>query len=345
MTERERIDAFTRRLDQLLKAGGPTEVPESDPDEQERLTLAMELDRLDVAGESLVREGLGRALTDRIAPPSGNPIESPIRRSRFMNRLRSPLLTGGLAAALVVIALAIFSPGTLAALTRPILAVIKRVAVGEHTELIQHETTDQETVEALVFDLQAELAAGRQWYLQTPYGASGGPVPEGAEPCSRQYADLAPLLRAASFDLLVPGTWPEHIPEFLRFQKGWLNPDGSVQILFLIGPQEFALMQTPVGEDRAVSHSESTTDGEGHVVGHAIDVETFEWDGVTVTWQEHVEGWERQMQFARERGEDDPPYGALLWEHDGVSYRLDGQNLTLERAEEIFRSLEKAEAG
>ena len=161
----------------------------------------------------------------------------------------------------------------------------------------------------------------------------------------RHYSALEPLLEDVGFDLLVPGEWPEGLPEFLRFQRGFLNPDGSVQTLFLVGPLEISLLQVPVSDGREIGYSGAYSTGDGPVHSQELDVTTHEWNGVTVTWQDYMEGMETNLQWTRERGEEDPPYGSLMWEQDGVSYKLDGQNMTFERAETIFKGLVKAEAG
>ena len=66
------------------------------------------------------------------------------------------------------------------------------------------------------------------------------------------------------------------------------------------------------------------------------------WDGQQLVWVDRPEGRDKHLQFARERKPEDPPCGSLMWEKDGISYVLDGQNLTLEKAEEYYRSLKKA---
>ena len=91
----------------------------------------------------------------------------------------------------------------------------------------------------------------------------------------------------------------------------------------------------------AYSSSEGSTDDP---VMHSImpNTQPLEWDGQQLVWVDRPEGRDKNLQFARERKPEDPPCGSLMWEKDGISYVLDGQNLTLEKAEEYYRSLKKA---
>ncbi len=331
MSDRGRSERFRQRLEAELATGlvprGRRTAGDADED---LLALALELRHLDIAGESLVREGLLRALKGRQSPrrpwaPGATP-----RRRGVGRPLPRAVLVAALTIAAAVGVLAVASPRTLAGLADSIGALFgKRVVVHSPGEI-----GDALNAFRPLYD------EGRYWELKTGYGGTGGDVNRGMKPYCRLYAGIRPLARDAKITVLQPGVWPDHLPEALRFQQGWLNPDGSVWLEFCVGQWEFMLSQTPVREEPNSEYTIELAYRDSTEAGRTETITWHQWDGNRVAWHELREDIrKRKFRWATPRVEGGPSYGSLHWEKDGIRYVLDGQNMTLAWAEEIWKSL------
>lgn len=333
MSDHSREASFLSRLDALLAAGGHIGMPDAVHPDAGRLKLAVTLRSLDIAGESLVHEGLGRRLSEACRPARG-PRESltpHVSRPR-PGRLVAAALFG---AAVLMASLLAVSPGVRAALAATWGSLIGR-------RIVTH--TAQESIDSLTA-FWAQADDGRYWSLSTPYGTAEGVVTRGMKPYSRHYVGLRALARDARLEVLTPTVWPDELPAFLRFREGWLNPDGSVWLIFCTGPWEFMLTQTPIAKAAGtMAPTFVTTWTDTTSARPADEPQTCAWDGIEVRWVPVCED-DRSASFrwARPRAPGDPAYGSLHWKRDGVTYNLKGQNLTLARAEEIWGSLRPVE--
>jgi hypothetical protein len=329
MSDHSREASFLSRLDALLTAGGHVGIPDAAPHEAGRLELAITLRHLDIAGESLVREGLGRRLGEacRHAPCTRESRAPHVSRPR-PGRLVAAALFG---AAVLMASLLAVSPGIRAALAATWESLFGR-------RIVTH--TMQESIDSLTA-FWAQADDGRYWSLSTPYGTAEGMVTHGMKPYSRHYVGLRALARDADLDVMTPTVWPDELPAFLRFKEGWLNPDGSVWLIFCTGPWEFMLSQIPIAKAAgAMAPTFVTTWTDTTSARPADEPRTCIWDGIEVRWvPDSEDDRSASHRWARPRTPGDPAYGSLHWEHDGVTYSLKGQNLTLTRAEEIWRSL------
>ena len=328
MSDRGHCADFMMRLDALLATGqADPALPTGDAD-QARLALGLELRQLDLAGGSLVREGLLRALGERRARGVS---AAPARKFKVRARLPRLAAAAALTIAIAIGVLAIASPRTLAAIAETVGGLLGKRVV----------THSQEEALDAVNAFRVRYDEGLYWELRTTYGATGGDVTKGMKPYSRHYAGIGPLAHDARIPVLLPTVWPEHLPEALRFQQGWLNPDGSVWMEFCVGRLEFMLSQTPV-KDKPDSEWTLALDYRDTTGTAPIEsIEYHDWDGVRVAWHQLRDDLRRQKyRWALPSVDGEPSYGALHWEKDGIRYVLDGQNMTLARAEEIWRSLE-----
>lgn len=331
MSDRGHCADFMMRLEALLAAGhaDPALQP-SDPDEA-RLALGLELRQLDIAGESLVREGLLRALGARRSRRGTSTFAAPARRVKRRTRLPRLAAAAALTIAATVGILAISSPRTLAAIAETVGGFLGKRVVAHSRE----EALDAVNAFRVRYD------EGLYWELQTTYGATGGDVTKGMKPYSRHYAGIGPLARDARIPVLLPTVWPKHLPEALRLRQGWLNPDGSVWMEFCVGRSEFMLSQTPI-RDKPDSEWTFVLDYRDTTGTAPIEsIEYHEWDGIRVAWHQLGDDLRRQkFRWALPSVDGEPSYGALHWEKDGIRYVLDGQNMTLAWAGEIWKSLE-----
>jgi hypothetical protein len=336
MSDRERCADFMMRLDALLAAGnGAPALRTGDADDM-RLALGLELPQLDLAGESLVREGLLRALGERRARRGSSTFGAPVRRVKKRTRLPRLAAAAALTIAAAIGVLAIASPRTLAAIAETVGGLLGKRIVAHSRE----EALDAVNAFRYRYD------EGLYWGLQTTYGVTGGDVTRGMKPYSRLYSGIGPLVRDARIPVLLPTVWPEHLPEALRFQQAWLNPDGSVWIEFCVGQWAFMLSQTPI-RDKPDSEWTFALDYDHRDTTQAEPIETVtyhDWDGVRVAWHQLRGDLRRQKyRWALPHVAGGPSYGSLKWEKDGIRYVLDGQNMTLDWAGEIWRSLEPVE--
>ncbi len=331
MSDRRYISAFMIQLDQILTGGTAAPTLTASAEEGERLQLALELSCFNIAEESLVREGLLRHLIDR-----RHSLSRTERSARPSVQSRRPAVRRTLAVTTIALAamtclLAVASPRTMNAFANAVGEFFGKRVVAPSLDAMKDSLT--------VF--HARYDEGRYWELKTTYGATGGDVTKGMKPYSRYYASFVPLARDARIPVLVPTDWPEGLPEILRFKQGWLNPDGSVWLEFCVGRTEFMLSQTP-RMDRPASEWTFEMAGTVPAVVSAEDaVEFYQWGDVKVAWHPLSDDLRKHnFRWAVPSEPGGPTYGSLRWEKDGIGYVLDGQNMTLARAEVIWRSLE-----
>jgi hypothetical protein len=325
--------------------------PVETPDQElgERVRVAGELAALDLAGESRVRESLRECLTQAMKERRARLVAPAPRRPWLMRR---PVLAAEIAVLVAVALLAVVAPRSLAALVEPVMRMLERVRVGDHTEIVQQVPMTAAEEAALVEQLRQRLANGQSWSLRTPYGGFGGSVAPGESARVQRVSSLERLRSLAPMRLQVPTCLHRHEP--VRFDHACVAPGGWVLVFFGSGPNELLLQQFPVGEGRSVSFARSvsrTTPG-GELVTESPELKTEEMSlgGQTVVWDPDPDppargpadtsagaGWRAKARslFQPARSET----SALRWEKGSVSYALMGRSLTREEAVDLFLSL------
>lgn len=331
MSERTRAAMFEECLNTTLARGASDRLGTIDAADLAVLKLAFEIHDLDFARQSLVREGLGRALSAARSAPG---TRLPTTATRWQGH---PWRRVGIAAATIVLAIT----GITAASPR------LRSAVADTCNAWFGRRVVMRTPAAGVDSLTAfwsQVNEGTYWSLTTTYGTAEGFVTRGMKPYSRHYAGLRALARDADFTVLAPTVWPAELPAMLRFQQGWLNPDGSVWLEFCTGPWGFGLSQTPVDAAAAATPTFEAAWVDTNRAAPESEATTFVRNGVTLTWKPMADEMRHaQYRWARPRKEGEPAYGTLSWRKDGIAHVLSGQNLTQARAEEIWGSLRAVE--
>lgn len=303
-------------------------------------SLERRLAELDFSDQSLIRDSLGRELTEKSGLRPGVTGRTSHGNRRWkMFRKPIPAFSLGIFVALAVVALA--HPDTQAALSK----FLKIFQVGDSTYVYQHGTMGQAAIDSILATSDQNLEKGESYFLHNVYGGFGGNVPRGADPFIKQTASLSLAAGLVDFPLQVQTYFNDKIPARLRFQKAEVLPNGSAILYFGIGPFETMLMQTPVGEGKTMgfgsTKSTTTADGVKSVIGIAPNMEEIEIDGHIATWMIHDEGTRRRLgKWAAK--ETDTIIGRFIWEKDGVSYILDGRLLTKEEGIKIIESLRSA---
>ena len=153
-----------------------------DPGLRGILRVAERLAALDLVHESRVRESMRGQLAQAMEERRSRAAQPAVRRPWA---LRRPVLATELGILLVVALLAVVAPRSLVALVEPVVKMIERVRVGDHTDVVRHAPQTGAEVAATLADARRRLASGERWSLHTPYGGFGGGVPPGAAPlCS-----------------------------------------------------------------------------------------------------------------------------------------------------------------
>ncbi len=300
-----------------------------DPGLRGILRVAERLVALDLVHESRVRESLRGQLAQAMAERRSRAAQPAVRRHWA---LRRPVLATKLGILLVVALLAVVAPRSLAALVEPVVWMIERVRVGDHTDVVRHAPQTGAEVTATLADARRRLASGERWSLHTPYGGFGGGVPPGSSALVQRVSSLDRLRSLTSMRIHVPTGL--HRGEPVRFDHADVAPGGIVLIFFGSGANEVFLSACPVGEGRSVAYGRavSRTTGDGKLVVESPELKTEEmsFHGQTVVWDPDPE-----PAPPGHRSES----SALRWEEDGVSYSLMGRSLTREEAVDLFLSL------
>jgi len=315
--------------ERLEAAIGQARTETLDDDLRGRLRTAEDLASLDLASESRVREALRERLASALAEGRARAAERPDRRPWLRRR---PVLAAGLAALLAVALLGTLAPRTLAALVEPVVKIIERVYVGEHTEIVRTATPTEAEVTETVERYNQGLASGRSWVQRTAYGSFSGRVPPGQPPTLRRVESLDELRSLTPLRLRIPtGT---HRGQPVVLDHADVAPDGVTFLFFGSGANEVFLAAYPVGEGgHSLAYARAifgtTPEGGTSVEIPELKTEELSLDGQKVVW----DPWDP--------GPDVHPrdLSALRWEQDGVSYSLMGRSLTREEAIALYRSL------
>lgn len=305
--------------------------------------LEARLTELDLSDQSRVRDSLGWQLKERLAsnPPAEN---TPIPETRRWNMMRRPLPAFVLGILVALVFLAVAHPEGRAALSR----VGKFFQLGDNTVFHQQEDFNEAVMDSILASSAKEIEKGEMYFLHNVYGGFGGPVPEGADPYIKQVGSLSLTIEMMEFPLMVPTYFHEGIPPSFRFTKAEVMPNASVILYFGIGPFETMLMQTQVGEGASIgfSQSESTKgpDGQRVTTGIVPDMEELNINGMKVTWLIHDENRRRSLGGWAEK-KTETTIGKFIWEHEGISYLLDGKFLSLEEGKKIIESLKPVTGG
>jgi hypothetical protein len=329
-----------------LRSGSWEPVETPDQDLLERLRVTERLVALDLTGESRVRESLRKQLAQALDERRARPGTQAPRRPWVTRR---PLLAAELAVLATVVLLAVVAPRSLAALLEPVVRVIESVRVGDDTYVLRHGPQTVTEVAATAEHFRQQVASGQSWFLDTPYGGFGGPVPPESPTHVQRVSSLDRLRSLTPMRILVPTC--QHRDEPVRFHHAFVAPGGWLLLFFGSGflgstPNELLLSQFPLGAGRSVSFGRSTgrrgPDGQIVVESPELKLEEMSFGGQTVVWDPDPEPpspgpdtFSGTWSLFRNRTET----SALHWEEDGVSYSLMGRSLTREEATDLFLSL------
>lgn len=301
-----------------------------------RVQVAESLAALDLVGESRVRESLREQLQHAMKERRVRATKALVRRPWVARR---PLLATELALLLVLGALAVAAPRSLAALVEPVARVIERVRVGEGTQILRQAPLSEGDAVIIWERYRRQLGKGESWYQATPYGGFGGAVPIGERATVRRVSHLANL-HAATKQLQIPTG--VHRGEPVRFDHALLAPGGVALMFFGSGANEVFLSAFPVGDGGSVSYSRGVSrrasDGQLGLESPELKPETISVGGQQVVWDPDPAppapkvNWPLTWLFRRQET------SALRWEEDGVSYSLMGRSLTREEAVDLFLS-------
>jgi hypothetical protein len=308
-----------------LRAGAPVREEALAPELRGILRVAHRLAVLDLVRESRVRESLRGRLERAMEERRTRAAEPAVRRHWVMRR---PVLATELGVLLVVALLAVVAPRSLAALVEPVVRMIERVRVGDHTEIIRDAPRTAADVSATLERSRQRLASGESWFLHTPYGGFGGRVPPGSSDRVQRVSSLERLRPLTHMRIRVPTGAHRDVP--VRFDHAYVAPGGIALVYFGSGANELLLAAFPVGEGRAVGYSrmQNRTTPDGRTVFESPELKTEELSlgGQLVVWD--PDPW----------GPGQAEGSALRWEEDGASYSLMGRSLTREEAVELFLS-------
>jgi hypothetical protein len=321
----ERLEAAVEQA----RAGSPVPGEMLDDDLRGRLRVAEDLAALDLASDSRVREVLRERLVSALEQGRAREAE---RLGRRPWGRRRPVLAVGLAALLAVVLLGALAPRTLAALVEPVVKIIERVYVGEHTEIVRTAPpTEAEVADTLERHDEA-LASGKSWVERTPYGSFAGRVPPGQPATLRRVESLDQLRSLTPLRLRIPTGLHRGQPVVLDHAD--VAPDGVTFLFFGSGANEIFLAAYPVGEGgRSLAYARAifgtSPDGRTSVEIPELKTEELSLDGQKAVWDPWAPGPDVHPR----------DLSALRWEQDGVSYSLMGRSLTREEAIALYRSL------
>jgi hypothetical protein len=325
-----------------LACGSPNAVEGVDRELRERVGVAEGLVALDLAGESRVRDSLRERLTQALDERRARPGTPAPRRPWVMRR---PVLAAELAVLATVVLLAVMAPRSLAALVEPVVRMIERVRVGDHTQILRQAPQTGAEVAATLQQHRQRLANRESWHLSTPYAGFGGSVPPGEQAAVRRVESLDELRALTPTRLQVPTGL--HRDEPVRFDHAHVAPGGIILAFFGSGATELLLTAFPVGEGRSVAYgrmgNRTTPDGRTVFESPELKTEELSFGGQAVVWDPDPEPPPRPPDIFspgtwspfRYRSES----SALRWEEGGVSYSLMGRSLTREEAVDLFLSL------
>lgn len=298
--------------------------------------LERRLAALDLSDRSEIKDSLRHELLQRLTAERRR-----VENNRLLGRwdmFRKPLPAMAVGIILGAAILAFGHPITRAS----IINFIKSFKIGHNTYVIQSGTQGEAEIDAALAELDEKLERGERYILASEYGDWVGAVPEGAEPIIRQLSSLSIAASLVDYPLQVPTYYNERIPARCRFRSAQILPDGGAILHFGIGCWETVLMQLPVGNGRKVAHQDVTmtmnADSTRVMSGVEPQIEEIEIGGKKIVWQIHDKGTRRNLGRWAEQYPD-IVIGKFIWEHDGMSYMLDGKLLTREEGLKIIESL------
>jgi hypothetical protein len=328
MNEQDWADRFSREVDSLLNEAGRTDSEPIPTEYRQALDLARILTTADFSVESRVRQALRRRLLNRIGVREGwQRRKEYVMHTFFRQRYPAVILTAVVLAAFLVVTLA--WPGALTAAAQGIEAFVQSLWLGEHTllqriapEQVMELGDGQIAIEGVPVDGHQPQIELRQRLEDERLTIEGILVDVGeAEMFAgipeegwefhyvemQRFDTIKEAQEAASFTLRLP----DYLPEGYAFSEALVIGDSIM--LHYDGPGEkISLGQTVVGEEP------------GKVVSYGVvSVSEAPVQKVTVNGQDA--GWAESV---------------LVWEADGISYRLSGPSLSLEEAIRIAESLE-----
>ena len=216
-----------------------------------------------------------------------------------------PRLVAVAATAAVIVAVVFIQPDLRAAIVQPALNYIKQLVLGDHTRAVLVEQPADAELEAILAERARGLEAGERWYVRTATGSQGGDVPAGASPVIRTYNSL----RLAEENVTFTVRKPEWLPGPYRFDSAVLTPSGGVVLWYRAPGLQLTLSQKPI-QPGASTMVMSMGDGGS--------LEQVDLGGIRAAWVNDE---------------------SLVWENDGITYDLEGNELTLDQAKRIAESL------
>lgn len=328
MNEQDWADRFSREVDSLLNEAGRTDSEPIPTEYRQALDLARILATTDFSAESRVRYTLRRRLLNQIGTREGwQRRKEYVMHTFFRQRHPAVILTTVILAAFLVVALA--WPGALTAAAQGIEAFVQSLWLGEHTvlhriapEQVMELGDGQLAIEGVPVDDHQPQIELRQRLEDERLTIEGVPADESEVKTSVEIAEegreihyiewlrfdtIEEAQEAASFTLRLP----EYLPEGYAFSEALVI--GDLIALHYDGPSgKISLGQEAVGEEP------------GKIVSYGVvSVSEAPVQKVTVNGQDA--GWAECV---------------LVWEADGISYRLSGPSLSLEEAIRIAESLE-----
>lgn len=302
MDEQDWADRFSRDVDTLLNEAGRMDSEPTPTEYRQALDLAHTLATTDFSTESQVRRPLRRRLLNWTDAREG------------WQRHSAVTLAAVVLAALLVVALA--WPGVLTAAAQAIQDLGRILSVGEHTTVYQIDPDS--AASRPQWTPSARPRVELRWTIRTPIGNFSNNAGFGQDSTVHYFNTFDEAQAITPFSLRQPG----YLPVGYTFLDVMVPPPPSKRaFLFYGGPDgEIVLVQIPV-YTRVEVIDETTMTGEsvsfGLMTGEPLEEVAL--NGRQAAW---IEG------------------RALVWEVEGISYLLGGDNLSLDEAVRIAESLE-----
>lgn len=322
MNERDWADRFSRDVDDLLNEAGRTDAEPLSEEYRQNLDLARALTSADYSIESQMRQATRRRLLDQIDGREEWSLRKENAMRTVLRRHPAMIVTAIVLAGLLVTMLS--WPGALVTAAQEIQELVQSLVLGRHTEAVQ---VDPELAPLPARTPPAKptvLYDNDGWSIKTSIGNFGGNVLPDQDATVRRFDTIEQAQAILPFRLHQPG----YLPAGWALREVMFAPTGGV-FLFYGGPDgDIVLVSTPVYEQSEIidRQSDGTTEKVAVRVSSSNVMVVTDKPIEMVTLNGQPAGWIEG--------------GGLMWEADGISYRLGGANLSLDAAIHIAESLE-----
>ncbi|MDY6876214.1 MAG: DUF4367 domain-containing protein [Chloroflexota bacterium] len=313
--EQDWADRFSRDVDNLLNEAGQMDSEPTPTEYRQALDLAHTLVTTDFSTESQVRRPLRRRLLNRTDAREGwGRRKKRLGHNLFWRRHPAVTLAAVVMAALLVVASA--WPGVLTAAAQAVQDFVHILSVGEHTTIYHVDPDSAASRPQWTPSVRPRVEL--RWTIRTPIGNFSNNAGFGQDATVHYFNTLDEAQAITPFSLRQPA----YLPVGYTFLDVMVPPPPSKRaFLFYGGPDgEIVLVQIPV-YTRVEVIDETTMTGEivslGLMTGEPLEEVAL--NGRRAAW---IEG------------------RALVWEVEGISYLLGGDNLSLDEAIRIAESLE-----